>query len=172
METLECIKTRRSKRKFLNKEVPQETIEKIIDAGKCAPSSHDGQPWKFYIIKKKQLKEKLAAIDHEENQPIILACDFILLICVDTEKSPARFIEDGVLAAQNMSLAIHDLGLGCVYFSAYKLDDAKRAENIREILSLPEKLMPIAMLPTGYFDPKEKLEPKNLKDHKELIEYC
>jgi len=171
METLECIKTRRSKRKFLNKEVSQETIEKIIEAGKCAPSSENLQPWQFFIIKDKNLKEKFAAINYKENEDAILSCNFILVICVDKEKSPSRFIEDGVISSQNMSLAIHDLGLGCVYLSGYKSDDSEKEKNIQKLFNIPEQFMPICLLLVGFPDPDEKLETKILRDNKDLIEY-
>jgi len=171
METLECIKTRRSRRKFLNKEVSSDLIAKIIETGKCAPSSMDCQPWQFYIIKDEKLKEKFAEINHEENKPIILSCDFILVICVDKEKSPSRFIEDGVLASQNMALAIHDLGLGCVYLSGYKPNDPAKEKEIQEIFDIPQNNIPICMLLVGYPAPNEKLDEKILRDNKDLIEY-
>lgn len=171
METLECIKTRRSRRKFLDKEVSQELIEKIIDAGKCAPSSMNCQPWQFYIIKDIKLKERFAEIGYDENKPIVFSCDFILLICVDKEKSPSRFVEDGVIASQNMALAINDLGLGCVYFPGYKPGEPKKEKDIQGLFNIPEKYMPICLLLVGYPDPKEELKEKILRDNKDLIEY-
>jgi len=171
METLECIKTRRSRRRFTAHRVPDETIEKIIEAGKCAPSSHNSQPWQFYIIRDQNLKESYAKIDYDENKEAIITCDFILVICIDKEKSPVRFIEDGNLASQNMSLAIYDLGLGSVYLSAYKADDQTKEENVKRIFNISEKLMPICLLLVGYPDPNEKLEEKILRDNKDLIEY-
>ncbi len=171
METLECIKTRRSRRRFIVQKVPNEIIEKIVEAGKCAPSSHNSQPWQFYIIKEQALKESYAKIDYDENKEAIITCDFILVVCVDKEKSPTRFIEDGVLASQNMSLAIHNLGLGSVYLSAYKADDQTKEENVKRIFNISEKLMPICLLLAGYPDPNEKLEEKILRDNKDLFEY-
>ncbi len=171
METLPCINNRRSKRRFTVQHVPDVMIEKIITAGKCAPSSMDCQPWQFYLIKDQAMKEAYAKLDHDENKESILTCDFILAVCVDKEKSPSRFIEDGVLAAANMMLAIHDLGLGSVYLSAYKADDRIKEQNVKRIFNIPEKLMPICLLLTGYPDPNEKLEDKKLRDNKDLIEY-
>jgi nitroreductase len=171
MEALKCIKSRRSKRKFLDKKIPDDLITEIIEAGKCAPSSHDCQPWQFYIIRDKKLKEHFAEIGYEENKLIVLSCDFILLICVDKERSPSRFIEDGVLAAQNMALAIHDLGLGSVYLSAYKPDDVSREKEIQNLFAIPAKNMPICMLLVGYPDPSEKLDNKILSENNDLIEY-
>ena len=171
MEVLECIKTRRSRRKFLTKEVPNDLIAKIVEAGKCAPSSMDCQPWQFYIIKDKKLKEEFAGIGYDENKEPVLTCDLILVICIDKEKSPSRFVEDAVLASQNMALAIHDLGLGCVYLSGYKTDDPEKEKQIQKLFDISVQYMPICLLLVGYPDPNEKLEEKTLRDNKDLIEY-
>lgn len=171
METLACIKSRRSIRKFLVKEVPDEIIEKIIEAGKYAPSSHDSQPWQFFVIRSQDLKSELAELDHEDNRPIIKNSSAVILVCVDLDKSPVRSVEDGVLAAQNILLAINALGLGSVYLSAYKSDDDTKEKGIRSTLNLSNNLKPIALLPLGYQEESEKLEPKIVRDNKNLIEY-
>ncbi len=171
METLECIKNRRSRRRFTVQKVPDVMITKMIEAGKYAPSSMNCQPWQFYIIKDQAMKQAYAKIDHDENKEAIITCDFILVVCVDKEKSSSRFIEDGVLASANIMMAIHDLGLGSVYLSAYKADDQIKEQNVKRIFNIPDKLMPICLLLTGYPDPNEKLENKTLRDNKDLIEY-
>ena len=50
MNTFEAIYKRRSIRKFINKEIPKECIEKILDAAIQAPSAKNSQPWKFIVI--------------------------------------------------------------------------------------------------------------------------
>ena len=59
---LTVIKGRRSTRKFLPKEIPDDVLMQIIDAGRFAPSNTNRQGWKFLIIKNQQLKDKI----HEE----------------------------------------------------------------------------------------------------------
>ncbi|MCX6745999.1 MAG: nitroreductase family protein [Candidatus Parcubacteria bacterium] len=171
METLECIKTRRSRRKFLDKEVPQEIIEKIIEAGKCAPSGDNKQPWKFYIIREKNIKKAIVTLDDVYNKQIIPGCDFILIVGVDTNLSPISYIEDGVIAAQNVLLACHDLGLGAVYLSGFNLKDPQDAKGIQKAVNIPDSIMPISMLLIGYPDPHEQIGSKSLKNNKDLIEY-
>jgi len=171
METLTCIKTRRSRRRFIIKKVPREIIDKIIEAGKTAPSSHDCQPWQFYVIQDQSLKDAYAKLDYDENKEAILTSDFILAVCVDVAKSPVRYVEDGVLASQNMSLAIHDLGLGSVYLSANKKDDLTKEKNIQRIFEIPEDHKPICLLCVGYPDTHEELPAKSLPDNKDLLTY-
>jgi nitroreductase len=49
-ETLQTIYERRSVRKYRNQMVEKNTIEKILDAGRMAPSAMNEQPWKFYVV--------------------------------------------------------------------------------------------------------------------------
>jgi nitroreductase len=53
MDTLTALSQRRSIRKFLNKEIDNKIIEKILEAGIMAPSSKNSQPWKFVVVTNK-----------------------------------------------------------------------------------------------------------------------
>lgn len=167
METLRCIKTRRSIRKFKDKEIPKESIEKLLDAARCAPSSMDCQPWEIIIVKEKKAKEKLAELKGKENKPAILGAPLILIICVDRNKSKSRWIEDGTVATENILLAAHDLGLGAVYVTGFSPKDPKVELEIQKILSLPKNITPICIIPMGY--PDKKPEPKELRSLGSMI---
>ena len=171
METVKCIKTRRSRRLFLDKEVPEDILNKILECAITAPSSIDCQPWHFIIIKDKDKKEKLAESKEEDNRQHILTAPISIVVCVDTKKSPSRYIEDGVCATENILFAVHDLGLGSVYVTGCKPSKPEIAEKIRKILSLPEKIMPITILPIGYPNPSEKLDDKFLLNLKNVVHY-
>lgn len=58
-DVLSVIKGRRSTRKFLEKEIPDDVLMQIIDAGRFAPSNTNRQGWKFLIIKNQELKDKI-----------------------------------------------------------------------------------------------------------------
>ncbi|MBW2647977.1 MAG: nitroreductase family protein [Deltaproteobacteria bacterium] len=118
METIDCIKTRRSRRLFTDKEVYDEIITTLIDCAVNAPSSMDCQPWHFIIVKNKESKLKLARLKEEGNQQHILTAPISIVVCVDINKSPGRWIEDGVTATENILLGAHDIGLGSVYVTA------------------------------------------------------
>lgn len=169
MEVNECIKTRRSVRKFLDKEVSKEQIEKIIDAARNAPSSMNSQPWEFVVIKSKELKEKIASLKDEDNREHILTAPLVIVVCVDKDKSETRYVEDGVAAAENILLMAHSLGLGAVYVTGFKLSKPEIAESIQSILNIPKNVQPIVIIPIGYLDPSEKIEDKKLREINELI---
>lgn len=62
MEILDLIKSRRSIRDFEDKQVADEIVDKILECGMYAPSSKNSQPWKFYVIKNKDLINELGDI--------------------------------------------------------------------------------------------------------------
>jgi len=171
METIDCIKTRRSRRLFTDKEVYDEIITTLIDCAVNAPSSMDCQPWHFIIVKNKESKLKLARLKEEGNQQHILTAPISIVVCVDINKSPGRWIEDGVTATENILLGAHDIGLGSVYVTGFKASKPEVAEEIRSILNLPENIMPITILPIGYPDDSEKLEKKELVDVNKIIHH-
>ena len=132
MEITDCIKTRRSRRMFLGKEVPERAILKIIECGVNAPSSQDCQPWHFVVVKNAESRKRLAELKDEGNQDHILTSPVSIVVCVDKDKSPTRWIEDGVAATENILLAAHDLGLGAVYVTGFKASKPEIEEQIRK----------------------------------------
>jgi nitroreductase len=63
-------------------------------------------------------------------------------------------------------LGAHSRGLGSVYMSGYLADQPQLSQSIRELLSVPEKILPISILPLGY--PNESPKPKELRPLKEI----
>ncbi len=65
MDVMEAIQTRRSVRKWLAQPVPDETVEKILDAGRWAPSAGNFQPWAFIVIRNPETKERIHKVAEE-----------------------------------------------------------------------------------------------------------
>jgi len=171
MEIFECIKSRRSKRLFLDKEIPENLIKELLECAISAPSSRNCQPWHFVLVRDKNVKTQLAELKETGNDQHILTAPISIVVCVDINKSPARWIEDGVTAAENILLAAHNAGLGAVYVTGFSTADSKITKEIIKILNLPENLTPVSILPIGYPDPSEKIEEKALSDLNEITHY-
>jgi nitroreductase len=177
MKLDEAIKERRSIRKYQNVEIPNSVIEELLDLARYAPSSMNGQPWHFIVIKQEKTKSKLADIKNRycpvEKQ--MYQADFlkdapvIIVVCVDKEKSYEREVENAVLATANILLGASNKGLGTVYMSAYRPNDPRISEEIRKVLNIPLNLAPITLIPLGY--PDETPEPKTLTPIKGAISY-
>lgn len=168
MKLSEVIKTRRSIRKYLDKDVSDEIIKKIIDSARHAPSSQNSQPWEFIIVKNNETKKRLAEVKGKENEECILGSKVIIVVCVDNKKSESRCVEDGVCTAMNMFLTAHSLGLGAVYVTGYSKTSPEATTRIKEILELPNHIMPVVLIPIGYPDSTEELKKKELRDIEEM----
>ena len=66
-DLLELIKNTRSIRRFRPEPVPDEYVDKIIEAGRWAPSAGNSQPWEFIVVKKQELKDQIVQIIAEQN---------------------------------------------------------------------------------------------------------
>lgn len=149
MEALECIQTRRSVRKFENKEVPEELIHKLLEAGMLAPSAMNEQPWHFVVIKDRKTLSEIPG--YSPYASMAKDAPLGILVCGDpsVEKLKLGFwVQDCSAAIQNILLAAHALGLGGVWTAAHPLED--RVEGYRKHLGIPKNIVPLALLVIGY----------------------
>ncbi len=148
MDTFEAIKTRRSIRKFKNRLIPVDLIEKILEAGMYAPSARNEQPWHFVLVTREELKEKLMRAHPYAS--MLREARLAILVCGDTdlELSPGYWPIDCSAATQNMLLAAHAGGLGAVWLGVHPRQERKDA--IRKIFNLPANIEPFALIALGY----------------------
>ena len=169
MELDEAIRGRRSIRRYVQRHIEESVIREILEMGRHAPSSMNGQPWIFTVVRDQATKRALSDLKNQycpvEKQDFradfIQAAPVVVVICVDLNVSHDRAIENGVLAAANIMLAAHARGLGTVYMSAYRQDEPAVSAAIQRLLGLPPHIAPISILPMGY--PDEAPGPKAMK---------
>jgi len=152
MDTLEAIHTRRSIRKFIDKDVSNELIEQILDAAMTAPSAGNQQPWSFVVIKDKLLLEKISQI-HTYAQ-MAKEANLAILVCSNPTicKYNDMWDQDCSAAIQNMLLSAHALGLGAVWCGIYPKEH--RAKEFKQLFNLPEEIIPFSLVVIGYTDLK------------------
>jgi len=175
MEFEQVVRARRSIRKFSAADVSDELVKSLIDCAVHAPSSMNGQPWHFIVVRNAETKKRLAATKNKYCPPeksdysadFLLAAPVLILTCVDQALSYDRGIENGVLATAHLLLAAANYGLTSVYMSAYKTGTPEVADEIRAILDIPADFDPITLLPIGF--PGGCPEPKKTKSADEVI---
>ncbi len=147
MDFLTLAKDRYSARKFVNGEIPQEDIDKIIEAGLCAPTAVNFQPFKIWAFSSAEAKTKLLSctkMKFIEPAPVIFAVgskpDGAWVRPYD--KKNFSDIDASIVTTQ-MMLCIHDLGYGSTWIGHFDADALKKLFPEMEEYSL------IALLPVG-----------------------
>lgn len=170
METFECIKTRRSIRKFEDRQIPRETVLEIISAAAYAPSWKNSRTPRYTVVTDSavigEIAEK-AVLGSEHNRGILKGCPCVIVQSAvtkragyerdgsfSTDKGDSWEMYDGGIAAQTLCLAAHDKGLGSVIMGI--IDDRK----LEEMLSVPENERVLAVIALGYGAESPQCPPK------------
>lgn len=163
---MDSIFKRRSIRKYLDSDVSDEMVEEILKAGMAAPSAGDEQPWQFVVVRNKSTMLEFPKF-HQYAQ-MLKEAPVAIIVCGDLNRQAYEgfWIQDCSAAIQNMLLQITEMGLGSVWVGIYP--DERRVEKTKELLDLPENIVPVAVLPIGV--PGEFKPPTNRYD-KKMIHY-
>ena len=157
--------SRRSQRKFENRDVEEWKLEMIFAAADTAPTAGGFQGFEIYHVKNQQTKIKLVAAAN--NQPYVNA-PVVLVYVINPERIKMNFPpniikkfsqQDATLAASYSQLAAHALGLSSIWIGM--LDESKIME------ALQTSFVPSSILSIGY--PLKMLQPKPKRNLKELI---
>ncbi len=175
MEFDEVVRTRRSIRRFSTAEVSDELVKSLIDCALRAPSSMNGQPWRFIVVRSAETRGRLAETKDKYCPPekreypagFLREAPVVVVTCVDRARAFDRGIESGVLATGHLLLAAANHGLTGVYMSAYKTGSPEVADEIRAILGVPEDIDPITIVPLGY--PGDVAGPKTVMPADEVV---
>lgn len=160
MECMEAIKGRRSVRKFKDRAVGREVIEELLNAAQMAPSAGNLQARDFVVVLNKITKQKLTKAAF--GQLFIEQAPVVIVVVANTERSARIYkprgelyaIQDATAGVENLLLAAHTKGLATCWVGAFDED------AVSDILSLPHKTRPVAIIPVGYADEKPIAPPR------------
>ena len=144
---VEEIYTRTSVRDFLEKDVSNELILTIIKAGMQSPSAKNQQPWEFYIVKNKELIEKLSSTTpysaFSKNASVIIVPCY-KKDCIEPDYS----VIDLSICMENMWLETEALGLGGCMIGIAPIE--KQMNSVKELIKIEENLEPYCLFPIAY----------------------
>lgn len=181
MELYDVIHGHRSIRKYEDKEVSQELLDKILDAGIRASSSGNMQTYSIVVTKDKELKKKLYSAHME--QSMVVDAPILMTFCADFNRmrkwlalndAPVQFDNlmsfmigaiDATLVAQNCALAAENEGLGICYMGS----TLANCDQIGELLNLPPNVVPVVGYSLGY--PAENPAPRDRLPKHGLVHY-
>lgn len=153
----DAIRERKSTRAFSEKRFPEEWLQKILEAGRLAPSAINRQPWRFYIIEgpvaKKKLMDSLAWFNSFAGKAPVLIVVLAKLDDIWSRHSKKDFFDLG-LCVENILLTATDLGLSCCVLAGIDF------EKLKKKLALPAKLQPVVVIPLGFENKGESVAAK------------
>jgi len=149
MDFYKVIQTRRSIRTYKKTPISKETLNKILEATRIAPSGGNHQPWKFVIVKNKALKQKMTVACNNqkfvaEAPVIIVALAEKLAINVGGYMGEMSTIMDTTIAFTHLILAARAEGLGTCWIGAFD------NEQVKQLLNIPQEYNVAAITPLGY----------------------
>lgn len=167
LKTYDAILKRRSVRSFKDEPVSDELVQKLLEAAMAAPSAMNKRPWFFYVVTN---EEKLKELRHT-HRFTNYSSPLNIVVCGNLKRKlgnrPEEFwIQDCSAAIENILVEAVELELGTCWCGLYPLKSP--VKRLREILDVPEHLVPLGLLHIGY--PNEEKESRTQYDEKS-IEY-
>ena len=159
--------SRRSVRKFLDKDVEEEKLQKILECCNKAPSAGNLQAYKIFLVRDKEKKQAFA--NTTRGQDFIDQASVVLVFCALPKESGAKYgergealysVQDATIAATHSQLAATALGLGTVWVGAF--DEGEVLKILGE-----QGVRPVAIIPIGY--PDEEPETRGRKPLDEVV---
>jgi nitroreductase len=155
---------RRSVRKYDGRPVDEAQIELLLRAAMCAPTAKNVRPWEFLVITERDIMNRIASVHPYAKMLKTASC--AIIVCALPGKSPGTsddyFPQDCAAATENILLQAVSMGLGTVWCGVYP--KAERIQNIRDIVPLPENIIPFNVIAVGYPDDQPRTVEKFNKD--------
>ena len=156
MDVFEAVKTVLAVRKYQNKPVPEEAIERILEAGRLTGSAKNAQPWHFIVVQNPETLRTLASLAptgrYLDQAPVSI------VIAIDKTQFA---LSDVSRAIQSMMLAAWAEGIGSNWVGFAGMD------QVKPVLGIPDSLDVVGIFPFGY--PAEQIG-QGKKQRKSLSE--
>ncbi len=170
MNLHDLIATRYSIRAFdPARPIPKESLTRILDAGRLAPSAKNLQPWKFLVIESAEMREQVCAC---YQRPWLRQAPLILVVKGDRNAAWVRSADswnsletDLAIAMDHLVLAAQAEGIGSCWISAFD------APLLAQTLKLTPDEDVFAITPLGYASEGFEPVPKNRKPLDEVVEF-
>ena len=140
MDVYECLRSRRTVRQFSQGEVSDETLNRILDAARWAPSSRNQQPWHLVVLRNRETLDRIGKVAKTGS----FIGDAPLAIAIVMERADQPSMDAG-RALQQMEIMAWSEGLGTCFVTL----KAEERNSIKKILRIPDQMELITVLPFG-----------------------
>lgn len=170
MDAIQAIMSRISVRQYSDREISDEALRTILEAGMSGPTAVNARDWSFIVVRDPVMLNKMADANGRAAEPL-RGAKVGILVCGDLGRSfraaPDYWVVDGSIAAQNMILAAHALGIGSVWLGTWP--QMQRVKAQAELFGLPEDQVPHSIVAFGY--PREKTAKEKLLYEEDRIHF-
>jgi len=156
MELFEAIATRRSVRRFTSDPVSRALLERIVDAGRLAPTARNVQPWEFVVVTDADRRRQLA--DLATNGKFIAEAPACIVLL---SKDVRYYVEDGSAATTNMLVAAAGLNLGACWVAG---DKKPYAPEVVALCGAPADMKLVSMMAIGHAADVPSPSKRSLQD--------
>lgn len=163
MDAMKAILERRSVRRYTGEAVDREKLTALVKAGMSAPTSRDTRHFVFLVVDDPAIVQKMseglpyAKMLASAKHAVVVASD---LAVAHGGSGTDYWVQDCSAAAENVLIAARALGLGACWTAAHPRPE--RAQYVREVLGLPEQVMPLCVIavgvPAGEEKPRDKFD--------------
>ena len=162
MSLLDLILSRRSIRRYENKDIPEEVLQQILETGRQAPSAANRQPIRFVIVNDPDILKNLC--DNLINR-FVKHAPVAIVGCADIKSllTGKWAVVDTTIAMENMVIAAWSLGIGSCWIGACN------EEKVKELLKIPDKWKFVALLTFGY--PAEQPKQRKKKPIEKMFSF-
>ena len=166
MSVMTAIKMRRSIRHYKDVLVEEEKLDRVLEAGRLAPSAGNLQEWKFVVVRDKTTKEKLAIAAN--NQRFVVDASVVIAACATVtdyamERGQLAYPIDLAIAVDHITLKAVEEGLGTCWVGDFD------EEEVKKILGIPDNIRVVTLLTIGY--PEYVPGPRKRKRMEEIVAY-
>lgn len=142
MDVYDAVRTRLTVRTFKPDPVPDEVVEKILEAARVAPSSRNRQPWRLVVIRDRSMLREIGAI--ATSGRFVADAPMAVAVAMDSADRPDL---DAGRMLQQMELVAWAEGLGTCFVG---LPVEEQSSSIKQLLRIPSEYELITVLPFGY----------------------
>lgn len=177
MSFLDLVKTRQSDRKYLDKPVEKEKIERCIEAARLSPSASNSQPWEFIVVQDHELKDKVA---HATYGPMIKFNRWVptapVLVVLNSWKPALHIAIGGIL--KNRQFNLIDVGIAAEHFCLQAAEEGLgtcmlgwfQTKKIMKLLDIKAPKKPALIITLGYSG-HTRIREKKRKSSDDVVRY-
>ena len=161
LSLVDVVLSRRSIRRYENKEIPKDVLDKILEAGRQAPSAANKQPWHFIVLTDDDLKRNLSKGLFNR---FIKDSSVTIVGCAHKDLIAGKWSTvSTTIALQNMVIAAWAMGVGSCWIGDFN------EEKVKKLLGITAKWKVVALISVGY--PAEKPHPRRKKPLEKIVSF-